>query len=282
MPEHQQETPMQANSEAVRIVQERDLFWAAVMFYTRLPTPRDTLHSQAVLNGSRKYFPLIGLLIGLIASIVYLISSQVFNTELSLALSMISTILATGAFHEDGFADSCDGFGGGWTKDQVLKIMKDSRVGTYATLGLISILTVKFLSLVALATTHSVIIVCSALIAGHAISRSLASIMIELFDYVQDIDQSKVKPVTEQALSKSSQIIALSFSSLALLALAVVLNNEMLAQLLLAVIISAIVALSFMAYSRHRIGGYTGDVLGGVQQLSEVTFYLSLAATLSA
>ena len=97
-----------------RATLESDYFWAALMFYTRIPTPKSAKHSQQILNRSRKYFPVVGIIIGSIAVVAYCMANLVFGVPLSVALSMAATLLATGAFHEDGFADSCDGLGGGW------------------------------------------------------------------------------------------------------------------------------------------------------------------------
>jgi len=279
MPTPEQESANSLNSNAPeRPPNERDYVWAALMFYTRIPVPKHALHSQAVLDESRKYFPLVGIIIGAIASFVYLLSSLAFDLNLSIALSMVATILATGAFHEDGFADTCDGFGGGWTKAQVLTIMKDSRVGTYATVGLVSMLAIKFFALIQLADGLSNPQVCAILIAAHTISRLISSHMIDLFEYVQDIDQSKVKPITESQLSRLGQQTSLMFGFVSLTGLALILPYSALPALILATISAVCLALGFMAYSRHRIGGYTGDVLGATQQLAELTFYLTLAA----
>lgn len=255
---------------------ETDYFWAAVMFYTRIPVPSSALHSQQVLDKSRKYFPLIGVIIGAIAAGTFLLANLVFGTALSIALSMVASVLATGAFHEDGFADSCDGFGGGWSHSQVLTIMKDSRVGSYATVGLIFLLSVKFLTLLEISENQNSSLLIAIYLAAHTLSRTLSSSMIDLFDYVQDINTSKVKPIIEQGLAPTDKLISITITALPILYVA----SISMASTLFAVLAAMVVALSFMAYSRHRIGGYTGDVLGATQQLSELTFYLCFAATL--
>jgi adenosylcobinamide-GDP ribazoletransferase len=255
---------------------ELDLFWAALMFYTRIPVPTNALHSQTVLNRSRKYFPLIGIIIGSIAMATFWLASQVFSIVLSIGLSMAATLLATGAFHEDGFADSCDGFGGGWSTEQVLTIMKDSRLGTYGAEGLMFCLGIKFLSLLEVASNNTPMLFVAACLAAHTLSRTLSSSMIDLFDYVQDIDSSKIKPITEQNLSSNDKLLSIAITSLPILLLASMAPMAT----LFACLASCVIALSYMTYSRARIGGYTGDVLGAIQQLSELTFYLSLAAVL--
>jgi adenosylcobinamide-GDP ribazoletransferase len=259
-----------ANREAT----ELDYFYAALMFYTRIPVPKSALHSQSVLDSSRKYFPLIGIIIGFIAAAIFLIVNQVFAAALSIAISMAFSLLATGAFHEDGFADSCDGLGGGWSKEQVLTIMKDSRLGTYGAAGLIFILGIKFLALLDIAESDDTLLFLAACVAAHTLSRMLSSSMIDWFDYVQDIDSSKIKPMTEQTLAANGKLLSVVITSVPIILLA----GMAPVATLIACLASSAIALGFMAYARYRIGGYTGDVLGAIQQLSEVTFYLSLAA----
>lgn len=256
---------------------ESDYFWAAVMFYTRIPTPKSANHSQQILNRSRKYFTLIGIIVGCIAATSYCIASMVFGTLLSIALSMAVTLLITGAFHEDGFADSCDGLGGGWNTEQVLTIMKDSRVGTYATVGLYFLLTIKLLSLWEIASTTDTMYFALIYICAHTLSRQLSSMMIETYEYVQDIDISKVKLLTEQRLSKQDSNLSRMFCGAPLLILFVL--DPVLA--LLATIASFIISKLFINYCERRIGGYTGDILGAIQQLSELAFYLAVAARLA-
>jgi adenosylcobinamide-GDP ribazoletransferase len=127
------------------INRELKLFFTALSFYTRLPAPAFIHGNNAgLLPDSIRYLPLIGWMAGIVAAIVYLLANYLFGDTLAVLFSMVATVLLTGAFHEDGFADVCDGFGGGWTKDRILDIMKDSRLGTYGVLGLILLLGIKF------------------------------------------------------------------------------------------------------------------------------------------
>ena len=252
---------------------ERELFWTAVMFYTRLRVPTNITYSTQALNKSRKYFPLIGILIGAIGVITFLVCQLFLSNIISIALSMVATILATGAFHEDGFADSCDGLIGGWEAKEMLKIMKDSRIGSYATIGLICLLGIKFLSLVELSQASFNILVFS-YIAAHTVSRLASSLVIERYAYVQDIDQSKVKPITDAGLSSPDLHQTLIISAVPIIILAFVAFIPTLLSLLACFVVAKL----FANYSEKRIGGYTGDILGAIQQLSEVTFYLAFLA----
>lgn len=254
---------------------EKHLFFNALTFYTRLPAPANTPYSPELLNQSRKYFTCIGILVGLIATFSYGLGQLFFPNEISLLLSMVATILATGAFHEDGFADTCDALGGGWQKPQILAIMKDSRLGTYGTLGLVFILSLKYLSLLQL--THSgLLLIGLVFISGHTLSRQLAGNIIDHYLYVQDSEQSKVKPVTQKKLSTNARQFSYLISAAPL---CILLFIQPLATFF-AVLASYAVSHYFMAYCKKRIGGYTGDILGANQQLAEVVFYLCFLALL--
>ena len=121
------------------IKNEIKIFLTSVMFYTRIPCPSFIDHSEDYLNKATRYFPLIGIIVGTISFFIFWLSSLIFNIYISVIFSLGAGILITGAFHEDGLADTFDGFGGGWTKDKILEIMKDSRIGTYGTISLITI-----------------------------------------------------------------------------------------------------------------------------------------------
>ena len=123
---------------------ELHIFFTCLMFYTRIPCPKNIDHNPDYLNKATRYFPFIGWIVGSISFLAFYIFAQFLSVEIAVIIAIIASILTTGAFHEDGFADVCDGFGGGWTKEKILEIMKDSRVGTYAVVGLILLLGLKF------------------------------------------------------------------------------------------------------------------------------------------
>jgi len=114
------------------------LFLVATQFLTRLPVPALVDFQPSWLRHSARYFPLVGTLVGGINVAVWWLLRHALPPALSIGLMMAASLLVTGAFHEDGFADSCDGFGGGTTRERVLAIMKDSRVGAYGAIGMLS------------------------------------------------------------------------------------------------------------------------------------------------
>ena len=251
---------------------ELTLFLTAVQFFTRLPVPRWVGHSSAQLNAASRYFPLVGYLVGSICAAVLFATGKLFPTTIAVAVSIIAGVMATGAFHEDGLADSCDGFGGGWDKPQVLAIMKDSRLGTYGAIGLGLVLALKFLALCALPLT----IALGVIIAAHGFSRFLAVTVIFTQFYVRDDDSAKAKPAA-QSISASGILFAAFFGLVPVAALAFLPPFTVLS-LVLIVTSCAVMRAALGRYFIKRIGGYTGDCLGMMQQVCEVVFYLGAVA----
>ena len=252
--------------------QEKHYFLTAVMFFTRFPVPQSLPYSNKILHFSRKYFPLVGVFIGSLAALTIYLTSIVLPLPLAVILSVVITVLATGAFHEDGFADCCDGFGGGWQKQQVLSIMKDSRVGAYAVVGLLLLLSIKIVSLVELGNI-SLGLLFIAYINGHSLSRLGASLCVDSLDYVQDIEKSKIKPMASQKLSIPNLVYSfLLISPFFFLLLTI---NPI---YIFSLVLMGFTFLFGVRYFKQRIGGFTGDCLGAMQQVLEVIFYLSIIA----
>lgn len=247
---------------------ELEYFFAALRFFTRLPVPAWIGHSQEQLDHAARYFPLVGILIGGIGAAVTELAALALPVGVAVLLGMAATILATGAFHEDGFADSCDGFGGGWDKAQVLAIMKDSRVGSYAALGVGLLLLTKWNVLLEVDAAFEPPLLALALIAGHAASRLASTLLISTLDYVRDDDSSRSKPLA-QRMASHELVIAAIFGLAPCLLLPPL-------DALVALAAAALAALLAARYFVRRIGGYTGDCLGATQQVSELAFYLGL------
>lgn len=260
---------------------ELHIFFTALMFYTRIPCPKNIDHHPDFLNKASRYFPLIGWIVGTISFSVYCLSSFVFSPEIALILSMIAGILTTGAFHEDGFADVCDGFGGGWTKEKILVIMKDSAIGAYGAIGLVLLFLLKFQGLVQLIDGsnkpefiiyNSQFIILMLFVAAHSVSRLAAVSIVFTHNYSREDASSKSKPIV-QSYTWREVLGAFFFGLLPLFIL-----SFFCWQLLLA-LIPVFLARFFMArYFQKWIDGYTGDCLGATQQVCEVVFYLSIIA----
>lgn len=253
----------------VRVSRELEYFFAALRFFTRLPVPAWVGHSQDQLDHAARYFPFVGIIIGAIGAAVTLLAALVLPLSLAVLLGMAATVLATGAFHEDGFSDSCDGFGGGWEKSQVLAIMKDSRVGSYGAIGISLLLLAKWNALVELAGDEYLApaLACT-IIAGHAVSRLASTVLIRVLDYVRDDESAKSKPLARR-MGAGELLLAGLFG---LAPCAFLPWQDAIPALALVVLTTWLAARYFV----RRIGGYTGDCLGAVQQATELAFYLGL------
>jgi adenosylcobinamide-GDP ribazoletransferase len=245
---------------------EWHIFRTSLFFFTRIPVGGHGEWNQEYVDKATSYLPVIGLLVGGFGGLVFMGSAYLFPQTVAIVLSMVATVLLTGAFHEDGFCDVCDGFGGGYTKEQRLMIMKDSRSGAYAVIGAILLLLLKFSALTSLPATLIPLI----LITGHTISRTTIIWFVSLYTYARDDNQSKSKP-----LAKSLPVSRIIISTIAgFLTLLLLPWQPAIAGLIISI-------LTFVIWSRYvvkRLGGYSGDCLGATQQLVEVTFYLAVTA----
>lgn len=253
----------------MKIVKNELIYLAtALMFFTRIPIPFKIPYSNEIMNQSQKYFAWVGLLVGLINAMVLYLSFQLFNLDIAIVLMMISSVLVTGAFHEDGFTDVCDSFGGGYGKQRILTIMKDSRVGAYGAIGIVLLLALKFLSIKTLGETD-LVKTLYIIILAHSSSRFIAGTMIYTHQYVTDIDASKSKPLANKALDGK----ALFISAISVIIPMILIDDQ---RLIFAFILAYLGKIYMGWYFKKHIGGYTGDCLGTVQQVCEVLFYLGM------
>jgi adenosylcobinamide-GDP ribazoletransferase len=262
---------------------ELHIFFTSLMFYTRIPCPKNIDHHPDYLNKASRYFPLIGWIVGIISFFVFYLASFLFSNEISVVLSMIASILVTGAFHEDGFADVCDGFGGGWTKEKILLIMKDSAIGAYGAIGVVLLFLLKFQSLVQLISNTQIVDIgfwnlsrsfgigiLLFFITAHSLSRLAAIFIVFTHEYSREDATSKSKPITQNYTWR--EVVGASFFGL----LPLFILSYFQWQFFLAVIPVFITRFFLARYFQKWIGGYTGDCLGATQQICEVVFYLSV------
>ncbi|MFA6969815.1 MAG: adenosylcobinamide-GDP ribazoletransferase [Gallionella sp.] len=257
------------------MLQELRLFLTAIQFFTRIPVPAWVGHSAQQLAQASRYFPLTGICVGLLCAASLWLAALVLPLPLAVGLSMTAGILITGAFHEDGLSDFADGLGGGFTREKALAIMKDSRVGAYGAISLILVLLLKYQALESLCGTHTLLFAAAALIAAHGFSRLMAASIMLTQRYIRDDDSARAKPAAQQ-ISHASFTIALltGISPLVLLYAAGAHTSS-----LLAAVAAALLMRAYLAWRlQKRLGGYTGDCLGAVQQLTELVFYLGLLA----
>lgn len=244
----------------------------AVGFFTRLPVPSVADFQTAELNHAARYFPLVGWLVGMLAMLAWWLAAHWLPPDLAILCSMATTIYLTGAFHEDGLADSADGIGGGLDKDKMLSIMQDSRLGSYGAVALIGMLFFKFHALLALSPA----LLPFALLAAHALSRLSAVAIMASADYVRFAGKSKPLATAMQPVELA---VATLFGLLPALGYATMLaiQGQRAGGFLLCI---GLPVLLVWAWWRRLIlrnlQGYTGDTLGATQQLTELAFYLGL------
>lgn len=241
---------------------------AATMFLTRLPVPGWTGHSTALLGAATAWFPVVGAGVGLLGGIVLLLATPVWSPLVAAVLATVATVLLTGAFHEDALADACDGLGGGWSREDVLRIMKDSRVGSYALVGVTLVLLLKVGALAVLGEVGAET-AARALVAGHVLGRWSSLPLIRFLPYARP-DGGTGKPFA--AGVTDARLLVGTGVALALTWLVVGASGWL--PWLAAVLITAAAG----RYFTVRLGGMTGDCLGAANQLVEVATYLLLAA----
>jgi adenosylcobinamide-GDP ribazoletransferase len=236
------------------------------MFYTRIPCPKWIGYSDDQMNRSTRYFPAIGWIVGLIVAAVMWAADLVLPTTVAVLLGLAVGVAVTGFFHEDGFADVCDGFGGGATRERTLEIMKDSRLGAFATIGLILLFGIKI-------TAWSALIDLSGwraylgLVFAHVFSRWCAVTIIFTSVYARADLTSKVKPIGRK-ISPGGFIAATAW----LLPFVGLVWLE--PGWLIAMPVGFLVRIALSHWFTVRLGGYTGDCLGSAQQSIETVMGL--------
>jgi adenosylcobinamide-GDP ribazoletransferase len=251
---------------------EGEHFRNAVRFLTILPV-RTAAGEIAPdwLTRCLKYSPLVGIGIGVASGLVLLIATELWNETIAAMLAVATSIALTGALHEDGFADTFDGFGGGFTVEKRLTIMKDSRIGTYGALALGLNVALRIAALAVLTPWQGM----AALIAAHAAARAAPAWVMTRLSYSGDVSAMKVAYAESRPRTDELQL-GLIFVLLAILPLTLISAPAVAFGALLGVALAALLAL----WARRLIGGYTGDVLGGIEQAFEIGFLLGVAALL--
>jgi adenosylcobinamide-GDP ribazoletransferase len=235
----------------------------ATQFLTRLPVPRSMKASEKEIGQSAAFFPLVGVLVGGSGALVYAAFRPFLPVTTCVVLVLIYTTLITNGFHEDGLADTLDGFGGGWTGEQTLRIMRDSRIGTFGALGLIFLVLAKY-NLLSLLEWREI---WRWLVFAHTAGRWTALPLCLWLPYARGQGQGQGSLVARQIDWRAA---AIATSTMATVSLLFTWRTALFA----IAIVLAIVLVSG-AYYRHRLKGITGDCLGATNQITEVALYLA-------
>jgi adenosylcobinamide-GDP ribazoletransferase len=244
------------------------LFRIALQFLTRLPIASITDLPPDWLARCAKYMPLVGALVGAIAGGVILVTAIIFPEPLPVIMGLAAAIALTGALHEDGLADTADAFGGGRTRERRLEIMRDSRIGTYGTIALIVVLALKAAALIPLDHMSAACV----LIAGYAGARLAAVLTLCMLSHASDGATKVSQKTSDMTLPEIAVAIALG-----LIPGLILLQS---ATFLISMFFAFAAAAAMALIAKRRIGGYTGDVLGAVEQIFETTFFIFAAAVI--
>ena len=252
----------------------------ALQFFTRLPVTGRLAEwvgfSPQMLRASAAHFPGVGWLVGFVGATVFVLALQGLSGAAgalaAALLSMVATVLLTGAFHEDGLADVADGLGGSADRNRALEIMKDSRIGAFGALALVLALGLK-VALLASLSGQGMQAVAAAIVGAHVLSRLAPLFLIRWLPYVGDAGASKAKPLAD-AIGGGALLVGVLWS---VPALALVLVTQGSARTAAVVAACAVAALVMARMFRRRLRGFTGDGLGATQQVCELAIYLALA-----
>ncbi len=243
---------------------------SAVQFLTRLPVPLTTYDDRS-LSRSVKYFPLVGLLIGCTAGLLHTAIAPHVPRMVSALIVLTFLVAFTGCLHEDGLADTADGLGGGWNRDQSLAIMRDSRIGSYGAVAIVLSLLFRFVLLSTLPLTQA----WPYLMAAHVLCRWTTLPLSFFLPAARSLsvgsDNGQGARIAHLT-TRNGLIISTAFTMIVVVLL---LRKHATGPIAAAVIVTLLSG----AYYKHRLGGITGDCFGATNQLTEIAVYLCGVAT---
>lgn len=244
---------------------------------TRIPVGKAGSGDPKLLAASTQYFPLVGVVVGSGAGLIYWLTQHLWSNSIAVVLSIIGAVLLTGGFHEDGLADVADS-AGAWTPEKKLEIMRDSRIGTYGGLALILSLMLSMATLLDISnsadkTNHATGMVITTLILAHVLGRWSSLALIFSTEYARDAAANKV---FVDGVNRQRMI----FGSLITLFIVVVCYTMLSISAIIALIITLVCVFLSRLWFTKNIGGITGDCLGAANKLVEICVYLGVAATL--
>lgn len=246
---------------------------AALMFFTRLPFWRIVQVEKEYFKNVVSFWPYAGIITGGIGAGVMYGASFLFPATVAVILGVAARVLATGALHEDGLADFFDGFGGGTDKAAVLRIMKDSHIGSYGVLGLIF----YFALLVAVLASLPIEIAAPLFFCGDILCKSISSGIVNLLPYARPEEESKNKLIYNKAQGAMSLVNAV----LVVLMVWVFYSTLLPFEAVYAIAAPMVVFILLIHYMRYRIQGYTGDCCGATFLITELSFLLASAGVLN-
>lgn len=246
-------------------------FLNAVQFLTLVPVRSPATLDDDWLLRAVKYFPLVGVCIGLFSALVLFLASMAWSGIVPALLAVVASIALTGALHEDGLSDTADGLGGGRSVQARLDIMKDSRIGVYGALVLGLGVALRVGALASLPP----LVGMTALLAAHSAARFPPIIVLRTLKHTGDPASAKVsylgRPVSGGEVLFGGLVVLLALLPLAAWSIPAT---------MVALLLGALPVIWLCRVARRLVGGYTGDILGAVEQVFEIGFMLGVAAVL--
>jgi adenosylcobinamide-GDP ribazoletransferase len=248
--------------------------WVAVQLYTRIPVTGRlgawVGHRPDDLHRAAAHLPLVGWLVGVFAGAVAWLAGTWWDPAVVAVAATAASVVLTGAFHEDGLADSLDALGGPVERRRALEIMTDSRLGTYGVVGIVLVLAAK-LALLAQAAATGAATVASALVVAHVVSRLCPLAVMSRLPYVGALT-GKAKPMADR-VTRATLVVAVCWTVPAVVLAATIVGPVRTG---VGVLLAGAVTVAAIRLLRRRLGGFTGDTLGATQQLTELALLAAL------
>ena len=243
-----------------------DRLWASLIFFTRLPFWRIRQVDAKYFKHVVDYWPFAGWLTGGTAALVFWLVSGILPVTTAALAATGTRLWLTGALHEDGLADFCDGFGGGTTRERTLAIMKDSHIGTYGVLGLVFYIGL----LISLVSALPLCMAPAIIFTADVYAKACSSFIILQLPYARTAEQAKAGVV--YSVWNKQAIASHVFRCL----LALVPCAAWLLSGPTVFPFWAFLAPPVTGWMKRRLQGYTGDCCGALFLLCELSFYLSI------
>jgi adenosylcobinamide-GDP ribazoletransferase len=261
-----------------RVKESASTFWAdsraALAFLTVVPATAlgEPAGTKPNFRRGARSFPLVGLVVGLAGGLVLMIALAIgLSPLIASVLAVLATVLLTGAIHEDGLADTADGFGGGRTSEAKLAIMDDSRVGTYGAVAIGFSLLIRIAALAALAPIGGGR-AALALVAAETASRAM---MVQLWCR---LPAAKLGGMSEETGVPDERAMYMAMFLAGVIVLVAIIPTSGFWAALFGSFLLIAASLGFERLSANQIGGRTGDTLGACQQISAAAFLIGIAS----
>lgn len=273
-----------------RLLHELRLLAVAIQFLTRLPVrlPASAAATwdERWLTDCVRHFPAVGALLGAAVGLVLWAASLLWPPAVAAVLAVALGTWWTGAFHEDGLADTFDALGGSTSRERALVIMKDSRIGSYGAMALVLVTGARVAALATVvavpqATPWQAMVTAAAACAWtHALARWVSVAVMAGLPYAGDEDHAKAKPLARGVPARQAAVAGFWLLPLLFTIFATVKGSA--AVLAATWLAAGLVALGMRRWLRQRLGGYTGDTLGAAEQLAEAAILLAWVAAIGA